>query len=273
MKRTTIFLLASIFVATLSFTSCEKEDVLDPLAQDLAVDDEIESYYDEALLEAEEVSAGGAQMVELSTSVNSGSRTVVKTFSGDTVIHTITFVNFVNGDSQYERVKNGTIILKVIAHPGQPHFWRQLSFVDYSVNGNFIEGVKEIKAIAQYQVSVTLTGGKITFTDGTTYTREFERTRTWVAGYATLQYIWDDEFEIEGQAWGVNRLGLDYAHTIIEPLLARRNCRWIVKGVVEMKVDEHIGYLNYGDGECDQFATITINGETREIRLRGGRRN
>jgi hypothetical protein len=29
--------------------------------------------------------------------------------------------------------------------------------------------------------------------------------------------------------------------------------------------------LDYGDGTCDRFATLTVNGESWTIRLRGGK--
>lgn len=272
MKRISIFLATGLLMAAFSFTSCEKEEV-SPMAELLEIDDEVASYFDELVGEVDELTlvSGTAKSGEVTLSSNSGSRTVVTTFSGDTVIHTITFVDFVNPNSQYERVKNGTMIIKVIGRPYMETFWRQITFVDFTVNGHQVEGVKLIVKTGTYQFTITLTDGKITFTDGTTYTRNFERIRTWIAGFETPYYVWDDEFEIEGQAWGVNRREQEYTHTIINPLLVRRSCRWIVQGTIEMTVNNNLAILDYGDGTCDRLATLTVNGETWTIRLRGGR--
>ena len=38
-----------------------------------------------------------------------------------------------------------------------------------------------------------------------------------------------------------------------------------------MTVKDKIAVLDYGMGECDNLATITINGEIRDIKLRGRR--
>ncbi len=272
MKRISIFLTAGLLMAAFSFTACEKEET-SPLAELLEADDEVASYFDEILAEVDELTLVGdtQKSMEVTLALNSGSRTVVTTFSGDTVIHTITFVDFVNPNSQYERVKNGTMKIKVIGRPYMETFWRQITFVDFTVNDHQVEGVKLIEKTGTYQFTITLTDGKITFTDETTYTREFERTRTWVAGFETPYHVWDDEFEIEGQAWGVNRREQEYTHTITNPLLVRRNCRWIVQGTIEMAVANNLAILDYGDGTCDRLATLTVNGETWTIRLRGGR--
>lgn len=261
-------------MAALTFTSCEKDEEVSPLAETLTLDDEIASYYDEALSEVDEITYVGTTAklsVEESVVENSGTRTVETTFSGDTVIHTITFVDFVNGNSEFERVKNGTIVVKVLGRPFLETFWRQITFIDFTVNGNLVEGVKVIEKIGEYQFSITLTDGKITFTDGTTYTRDFVRTRTWVAGFETPFYIWDDEYELEGVANGVNRNEKVYTHTITNPLRIKMNCRWIVQGTIDIVVDNQLAILDYGDGTCDRFATITVDGETWTIRLRGGR--
>jgi len=216
------------------------------------------------------VSGTAKLSVEETLVENSGTRTVETTFSGDTVIHTITFVDFVNGNSQFERVKNGIIIVKVLGRPYMETFWRQITFIDFTVNGNLVEGVKVIEKIGEYQFTITLTDGKITFTDGTTYTRDFVRTRTWVAGFETPFYVWDDEYELEGVATGVNRNEKEYTHTITNPLRIRMNCRWIVEGTIDLVVDGQLATLDYGDGTCDRFATLTVDGETWTIRLRGG---
>jgi hypothetical protein len=272
MKRISILLTAALMMAAFSFTSCEKEEETSPLAETLTIDDEVASYFDEVLSEVDDVTISGttAKSEEVYLVENSGTRTVETTFSGDTVIHTITFTDFVNGNSQFERVKNGTIVVKVLGRPFEETFWRQITFNDFTVNGNLVEGVKVIEKIGEYQFTISLTDGKITFTDETTYTRNFERTRTWVAGFETPFYVWDDEFEIEGTASGINRNEKVYTHTITNPLRIKRSCRWIVQGTIEMMVDEQLAVLDYGDGTCDRFATLTVDGETWTIRLRGG---
>jgi hypothetical protein len=41
-----------------------------------------------------------------------------------------------------------------------------------------------------------------------------------------------------------------------------------VSGIVEILKNELKATLDYGQGECDKLATITVNGVTKEIVLR-----
>ncbi len=272
MKRISIYLMAGILMTSFSFTSCEKEEETSPLVELMETDDEVAAFYDDILSEVDEVTFNdGTSKSGVTVSQGfSGTRTVVTEFSGDTVIHTITFDNFMNENSNSGRVKNGTIIIKVLGRPYLETFWRQVTFVNFTVNDNLIEGVKVIEKTGEYQFTVALTDGKITFTDETTYTRNFTRTRTWIDGYATPYYIWDDEFTLEGNAWGVNRNGNEYTHEITSPLFIKRDCRWVVSGTIEFNVNGQAAILDYGDGTCDRIATLISNGETHTINLRGG---
>lgn len=272
MKRISIFLMAGLLMTSFSFTSCEKEEETSPLVELMEYDDEVSSFYDDILSEADDVTFndGNSKAGFVSQAGFSGTRTVTTSSSGDTIIHTIVFVNFINENSQSGRIKNGTIIVKVLGRPNLPEFWRQITFVDFTVNDNRVEGVKVVEKTGDYQFSITLTNGKITFTDGAVYTREFNRTRTWINGYATPFFVWDDEYNVEGDAWGVNRKGNEYTHSITNPLLVKRNCRWVVQGTIQFVVNNQTAVLDYGDGQCDRNATLTVNGETYNIRLRGG---
>jgi hypothetical protein len=270
MKRVNSLLAAGLIMTSMAFNACEKIDIA-PLSEALQADDEVASIFDQALNEADEISfpeQTSIKTLEFNEG-NSGTRTVVTTSDNGVVTHTITYDNFVNGNSQFERVINGTMIITVTGRPYLETFSRHITLQNFTVNGILIEGDKQIEKTATNQFTITLTNGKVTFTDGKTYTRESIRTRTWVAGINTPFNIWDDEFEIEGEASGINRNDQDYTHTITNPLLWKRTCRWIVSGTVEMVVGENTVSLDYGDGECDYNATLTINGESKIIKLRG----
>ena len=130
---------------------------------------------------------------------------------------------------------------------------------------------KQIRKTAEHEYQITLTNGKITFTDGTTYTRTVERTRTWVEGYDTPFYIWDDVYTLEGVATGVNRRGYTYTHQITSALMFKLSCRWLVQGVIDLTVGDKQATIDYGNGDCDNIAYVTVNGKTYEVKLRGGK--
>lgn len=270
MKALNYFAAAALVVAAFSFTSCNKEDETTPLAEVLQQDDEVDTYFDEILAEADEeaYSDGSVKSAELDYTKSSGTRTVLTAFEGDYVIHTITFSNFAN-TRRPDRVKNGKIEVKVLGHYNESNFWRQVKLIDFSINDLPMQGTKVIEKTAEHQFTITLTGGRVNFADGTFYTRELTRTRDWTAGFDTPFDISDDEYALDGEAAGINRAGNAYTHTITSPLIVRMNCRWIVQGTIEFVVNNQTAVLDYGDGTCDRIATLTVNGNIYTINLRG----
>jgi hypothetical protein len=100
---------------------------------------------------------------------------------------------------------------------------------------------------------------------------------------ASTQMPMDDQFKITGNASGTVLRGtllVNWESNIIEPLLKKMNCHWIVKGVVRTirrnlsTTSPWVGVLNFSpgltptsSGECDRIATVTINGVTHIITL------
>jgi len=277
MKRTNVILAASLIVFAAAFAACQKNETIDPEFDYIQDDDEVSALYDDVENEADEVTATSETQVTSKSSADfavlsdSGSRTVETTFSGDTTIRTITFENFINGISENGHIKNGTIIVKTLGSPLQTQFEKIITHQNFSINGILIEGERVVTKTADYEYSVVLTGGKVTLTDGTIYTREFTHTRTWVSGFDTPLFIWDDIYTVEGTAYGTNRKGYAYTHTIHDPLVIKNSCRWIVEGSIELIANEETAVLDYGLGECDNLATITKDGNIIEIALKGKR--
>ncbi|MDT8394360.1 MAG: hypothetical protein RQ761_10970 [Bacteroidales bacterium] len=95
------------------------------------------------------------------------------------------------------------------------------------------------------------------------------RMREWVEGHGMPPFMWwDDVYHITGSHNVVASNGTTLSATIIEPLEIALNCYWIRSGVIEMQHSEFpLVILNYGDGTCDDQATVTINGVTFGITL------
>ena len=73
-------------------------------------------------------------------------------------------------------------------------------------------------------------------------------------------------FEITGTASGVNRDGYAYDVFIETPLVLDKICPWLVSGVLTLTVDNLDVSLDYGTGNCDNKALLTLpNGTTHEI--------
>jgi hypothetical protein len=273
MKRTNVIFAASLLVFATSFSACQKSETTDPLVDSSQDDDQVTALIDNVQSEADEVVSAPSKASSESAdyamlAAGSGTRTVVKSFSGDTIVRTITFANFINGNSLNGHIKNGVIVVKVLGGPLQAQFLKIVTLQNFTIDGNKIEGKTTTTKTGDYKFSEVLIGGKITLSDNTTYTRSYNHTRTWTAGFDTPLNIWDDVYTIEGNATGINRKGNTYTHTITNPLVIENDCRWIVQGTIELTTNGKTATLDYGMGTCDDMATITINGKTTDIKIR-----
>jgi hypothetical protein len=68
---------------------------------------------------------------------------------------------------------------------------------------------------------------------------------------------------ITGSANGVNRDGLAYTMQITSPLRKEICCRWLVSGTININPSGMLTRtIDFGNGACDQNASITIAGYT-----------
>ena len=86
----------------------------------------------------------------------------------------------------------------------------------------------------------------------------------------------DDVFKINGNAEGRIKRGnllVGWQSEITEPLIRRITCRWIVKGRIRTRKLNNstnspwVAILDFGNGNCDNQATIVINGVSHQITL------
>lgn len=146
----------------------------------------------------------------------------------------------------------------------------------YSINGIELEGTRTVtntsaSVEAAPTFNIILEGGKATWPDGSEATREVNRTRQWIRAANPLQ----DEWTVEGTAAGTNRNERVYQVEITKPLVYKRECAvgsrvfMAVEGTKVLTVDGKTIIIDYGDGECDRTVTITIDGVSRQVEVRG----
>ncbi len=111
---------------------------------------------------------------------------------------------------------------------------------------------------------------KITFADGKLYSRTGTRVREMVEGFDTIWNWEDNVFSV----WGYNVTtfpnGEKYTFTITTPLRIAMSCKmpFPVEGIITIVKNDAEATLDYGAGDCDNLATININGVVKEIVLR-----
>jgi hypothetical protein len=86
-------------------------------------------------------------------------------------------------------------------------------------------------------------------------------------GNGTPLYPIDDIYQFTGGMKGENANGKTWSSEIVTPLVKAFSCRWISKGTVQIRVNDTVGVLDFGNGDCDNTATVTVNGVSRVISL------
>ncbi|MFI5134555.1 MAG: hypothetical protein ACHQD9_01760 [Chitinophagales bacterium] len=113
--------------------------------------------------------------------------------------------------------------------------------------------------------SIVTTGSMTTF-DGQTSNWSATKDKEWVAGSGTSDPS-DDVYKFSGTLSGTNLNGVAYTATITTPLV-KNACDWYVSGTVDFtRTNMPTATLDYGNGNCDDQATVTVNGQTKTITL------
>ncbi len=173
-------------------------------------------------------------------------------------------------------VKKGKIIINMDAPQNGRAWTKVITFDNYYVNGNKVEGTNTTvfsRADGHPTWTSTIVGGQITTPEGNILrTREAIHTRVQTRGIDTPRDRTDDAFQLTGNASGTRKDGKTFSWVINEPLVISNNCRWIRNGVKVITLEGQSDItIDYGENVCDNIATVTQNGVTKEIKLRGRR--
>jgi hypothetical protein len=184
---------------------------------------------------------------------------------------TVTFDNCTlpNGN-----VLDGTIIVSGSLNFDTPSHTISYSFVNFHHNNILVEGnrtiVRSMQSTATLatvhpvaSMSINMT---VTFPNGNVYQREGNRVREMIEGFGTPMLWADNVFSISG-SWSTSFPTGSRTSTITTPLRAEAGCPHIVSGVVSTVRNNNIAILDYGTGDCDNQATLTVNGNTTTITL------
>ncbi len=188
--------------------------------------------------------------------------------NGDTWVRTIDF-----GDTNCtlwngNRVR-GKIILTFTNDFDAQTRTISFAFDNFYHNDRHVEGnrtvVKTILPSGHPQATINL-DLTVTLTNGTVLTRQGERIREFTAGYDTWFNPFDNEFSFTGNWTTTNSAtGITHTATVNSPVIVKWNC---IHGIVSGNItynrssDNATAVLDYGDGQCDDDATLTINGVT-----------
>lgn len=148
---------------------------------------------------------------------------------------------------------------------------RTITFEDYYVNYNHLEGTKTIENTGLNEDGNptwewNIIDGKITYQDGLVITWNSTRYSVMVEGADTWAFD-DNVYEVSGGGSGTNA-GVPFTVEITSPLVYIYACRFPVSGIIQLTTEgaETI-IIDFGDGECDNIATKQVGDTVEEITL------
>lgn len=165
------------------------------------------------------------------------------------------------------RMLSGEMIIHISGEPNGNVFMREITYNNFSVDSMMISGSTsmEIGGDSIGRMHNLTEDLQITMPDGTIVHRQSEITRQWLEGESTPLVQTDDMMQITGYVTNtVTENGTEtvYKKEIVEPLIKTLSCRYFVSGIIELTTGGSLmATLDYGNGECDDVATLTKTGE------------
>lgn len=182
------------------------------------------------------------------------------------------------------RVRRGIIRTEYTARLLNPGAMATTTFDGFYIDSIKVEGICKITNIIATNTTpisrnfkVEVIDAKLSKPSGNYIMWNSTKFINQVEGLATPFQPWDDIFKIEGDSRGKVLKGsllIAWESKINEPLVKKFICRWIVKGKIRTVRQNSAtntpwaAGLDFGNGDCDDQAILTINGISHQITLR-----
>lgn len=286
--KTKNLILKSILVltaASLVMTSCKKKAADDSDTDSARDNAYAESMYGDAANISDEAGQKGtvsnykgvenANLLGLCSKVTLSNK---KNTDQDTVTVDFGATNCVCADG---RARRGQIIIYYTGKFKQLNSTHTITFNNYFVDDNNVSGTKTVtnngfnsNGKMNWTINVN---GTITLAAGGTITWTSTRGRELLAGLnlADTTITWaSSKWSITGSANGTSAKGVSYAANITSALVRDFTCtaagkRHFTQGSIDITpASKPTRSIDFGNGACDDQATVTINGKTYNITLK-----
>ncbi|MBI2967144.1 MAG: hypothetical protein HYY40_04950 [Bacteroidetes bacterium] len=171
------------------------------------------------------------------------------------------------------RTRRGIIMVVYSGDKWTTGSFRTITFTNFFVNDFGVEGIHTVAAKGQngsgnYNWDINAENMKVTNPEGNFHSWNSTRNREMIDGAATSVRT-DDIFLITGSASGTTVAEKDYTATIMNALRREMDCKWFVSGTVVIKPQgKRERTLDFGDGKCDDQATVSIRKQVYKITLK-----
>jgi len=199
-----------------------------------------------------------------------GPCTTITVTPNDTTYPKTVVLNYGDGCACKDgKFRKGMITLFYTKPLRKPGAVLTITLTNFYLNRAHIEGTKVIMNTSQgdtHQFSVIVTGGKVTFPNGRGFKYEKTKTVTQIAGMDT-KTVSDDVYSIVGRAKTTYNNGTTVVLDTETPLIKAVACDWIESGVLKIKINDRVLYLDFGNGDCDNKATLKWGDHVIDITL------
>ncbi len=265
-------------VVTFGLSSCQKNKLFDETdlngAENLTFhesnDDDAQQASDEAF------ENGSVQNLRVSATNEDASILGCATVTRDTVNKKIT-IDFGSGCTGVDgRTRSGKILVSYTGRYKTPGSVITITTDGYKVDNNAVEIHRTVTNNGENNngnLTFTIVSHRmVTHTDGSTSESNVNKVREWVEGDLTPGVFSDDVYKVTGTGTHTSKNGILYDFSTLTDLTRKISCHQFSAG--ELKIIRHAqrertAVVNYGNGECDGTATVTLdNGKVYTINLR-----
>ncbi len=273
--RNSILLITIILLSATSmvFVSCNKDqEVVNDETTVSSADAIAESLFDDVTKVSDEAYSSVVTNTKSANTTISECAVITINLTSTPYTMTIDFgtSNCMCNDGRYRR---GIINVTFTGNYREEGTIITYTFNEYYVDNNQVEGTKIVTNMGQnvegniyYTIEV---GGFINLANnGGTITWNASKVREWIEGSETVLDLSDDVYLITGVVNGIRPDGQSWTREVTTPLRVEIECRWIVSGTMEITPEnEPVVFMDWGDGECDNIATVIVYGVTYTIFL------
>jgi hypothetical protein len=277
--------IAVVLLAICFLTSCnkDKEDVKPTSKQDfesakstLDIVSEVEDLNNTALSFAlQSGSMGGRKAAIKETECG----TMSYQYTNEYTFSTVT-VDYGTGTTCEGVVRKGKVIFTLTQTASGNGLTMEAKFVGYEVDGKKLSGdytlqVLPVENASENELSFnyvyTFNNAVLTYADGSkvSWNSNYELSLRLTADENNTDLPFTMHIEMKGGLSGKDKNGKTFSAEITSPLVIDGKCPYgITAGKYVLKAEGHSeALLDYGNGECDNTAILTINGKAETINI------
>lgn len=195
------------------------------------------------------------------------------TVSSSTYPKTITIDYGTSCSNRKGRVKSGKIIIEISDTTVNAGAVRIITYDNFYIDSMKVDLSATFKNLGKNDAGNWVIESSwdqtITKTNGDVIVQKSSESVEWVSGFETTEKL-DDVYYKSGSGSVTVNSTLKFSKTITSPLLVDKSCGYIKSGTEELNRNGNVVVIDYGDGTCDDSATVTANDTTEVISLHKG---